>query len=123
LVKGDNLVVYLKTLSKAVDELRAVVYSVITSQIDLSAALASHQHLDPFSIFIGAMSTGNPLAINDGKNYLSPGLFEASVKHMLESAQQQMTGIAQVQNRLNNDTNGLTHMGSYKILSEKNRTN
>jgi hypothetical protein len=123
LVKGSNLVQYLTGLSKAVDELRAIVYSFITSQIDMNSVLAEHKHYDPFAIFLGSMATGNPLGFNEGKNFISVECVEAGTKALLDASQMQRNTISQMQNRINNDTNGLSRTGTYKIISEKNRTN
>ena len=123
LIKGDNLVKYLQGLSKSVDELRAVVYSFITSQIDMNSVLMNHQHYDPFSIFLGVMGNGNPLSVNGGKNYISKEVMDAGAKAILEGAQQQQNAITQMRNRINNDSNAFDDLGTYKIKSEKNRTN
>ena len=123
LIKGDNLVKYLQGLSKSVDELRAVVYSFITSQIDMNSVLMNHQHPDPFSIFLGVMGNGNPLSLNGGKNYISKEVMDAGAKAILEGAQQQQNAITQMRNRINNDSNAFDDLGTYKIKSEKNRTN
>lgn len=122
MVLGTNLKVYLTNLSKSVDRLRAVVYSFITSQLDYNAVIAKHQHYDPFAIFLGASSTGNPLGFNGGKNYISPSVLEAGVKSILENAQMQANTITQIQQRVGNDGNGLSPGEGY-ILSQKNKVN
>ena len=123
LVKGENLITYLEGLSKAVDDLRKVVYSFITSQLSYNATIANHRHYDPFCIFLGLQATGNPLSVLEGKNFISPEVQSAGIKALLEGAQQQQSTITQMMNNVNNDLNGLTKIGAYRITSEKNRTN
>lgn len=124
LVKGDNLELYLTTLSEVVDNIRSVLYNFITSQLELNASIASHTHYDPFSIFLGTMATGNPLQINGGQNYLSPDLLNAGTKAMMSNAQQQANTISGVLlKRINNDFNAFNPLGAYKIKSPKNKTN
>jgi hypothetical protein len=122
MVLGTNLKIYLTNLSKSVDRLRAVVYSFITSQLDYNAVIATHQHYDPFAIFLGATSTGNPLGFNGGKNYISPSVMEAGFKSILENAQMQMNTISAITHRIGNDGNGLSPGDGY-ILSQKNKVN
>ena len=123
LVKGDNLITYLEGLSKMVNDLRGILYSFITSQIDMNTALTDHSHYDPFSIFLGTLASGDPTAVNEGKNYFSPEVLQAGTKALLDATQMQANITSWMQNNTNNDTNGLTKMGAYKIVSEKNRTN
>ena len=122
LVKGINLQKYLEGLSKSVDELRSILYKFITSQNDYNVALLDHDHYDPFAIWMGSM-TGNPAAVNGGKGWFSTAVVEAGCKVLLETAQLQFHTINQLRNRINNDSNAFDNLGSYKILSEKNRTN
>ena len=126
LVKGENLVQYLQGLSKSLSELRAIVYSHITSQIDLQRTVMNHTHYDPFLIFLGSLAYGNPLAVNDGKSFQSSELYESGTKALLEFAQQQSNMLSMERNRnANDEAAGLTGMvfGEYPILSERNRTN
>ena len=125
LVKGDNLQVYLETLSNTLDELRAVVYDFISSQMKFNAEVGRHDHYDPFSILMGFMSTNgaNPLAVNGGKSFISPQASSAFTISALEGVRQQSNIINIMQNRTNNDINAFSKIGAYKILSEKNRTN
>ena len=123
MVLGNNLVVYLKGLSKSVSEVRSVLYSFLTSQISFNSKIMAHQHYDPFLVFLGLLAYGNPLAVMGGKNFISPGVFQSGVKALLEGLQQQFSAIAMEQNRSSNDSRGLDPMGINKILSEKNRVN
>ena len=79
LVKGDNLRIYLKGLSDALDKLSSVVYGFMTTQLTFNSALTSHTHYDPFCILLGTM-TGNPLAVLGGKNFISPEVMLAGGK-------------------------------------------
>ena len=71
------------------------------------------------------MSTNgtNPLALGGGKNYTSPEVVNAGRDAMLNNMIQTTGCKAAGQNRINNDTAAFSKLGSYKILSEKNRTN
>lgn len=123
LVKGDNLIVYLEGLSTAVKELRSVVYSFLTNQIEVNAAFGTHQHYDAFSILIGKLATGKHDALFGGKNFISQEAFQGMMKGILNGAKDQMGAISGLKNNINNDNGGLGPMGEYRILSEKNRTN
>tara|TARA_Y100000114_G_scaffold104583_1_gene97843 strand:- start:33309 stop:35036 length:1728 start_codon:yes stop_codon:yes gene_type:complete len=125
LVKGDNLTTYLEGLSKSVGEVSAILLDFLQSQFKFNAALAQHTHYDPFAILIGFMSTNgtNPLALGGGKNYTSPEVVNAGRDAMLNNMIQTTGCKAAGQNRINNDTAAFSKLGSYKILSEKNRTN
>ena len=95
----------------------------LTSQIGYNAALATHDHYDPFLILMGALSTGNPLQYNKGKGFISPQAIKEGTKGLLQGAIQQYNSINQMRNRINNDQNAFAKTGDYRILSEKNRTN
>ena len=123
LVKGDNLKEYLVTMSEVIKNLRSVLYNFITSQLEYNATLAAHKHFDPFSIFIGTLATGNPLKLNGGRGYISSEVATAGQKAVLANAQQQANAILVMQKRINNDNNAFGPLGSYKIKSEKNKTN
>lgn len=124
LIKGNNLELYLTTLSELVDNIRSVLYNFITSQLELNASIASHTHYDPFSIFLGTMSAGNPMQLNGGQNYLSPDLLNAGTKAIMSNAQQQANIISGVLlKRINNDFNAFNPLGAYNIKSPKNKTN
>ena len=123
LVKGDNLVRYLTGLSKALDELHAIVYSFLKSQIEFNTSVSNHRHFDPFCIMLGSTAIGNPTAFLEGKNLQSTECLRAGTKSMLEGVQQQFNAAKQALNRVNNDFNALNDVGSYKIVSERNRTN
>jgi len=123
LVKGDNLVIYLKNLSKALDNLRSILYVFLTSQVGFNAAMASHDHFDPFLILMGSLSTGNPLQYNKGRGFISPQAIKVGTKGILQGAIQQWNTINQMRNRINNDQNAFEKNGDYRILSERNRTN
>lgn len=123
LVKGDNLAKYLKSLSAALDNLASVVYQHITAQGVFNAQMASHRHYDPFTILLGTMGSGNPTAVLGGQNLPSQGAAMGGAKVLLEGLQQMQGSISQAFNRINNDFNALEKIGSYSILSEKNRTN
>ena len=123
LVKGDNLIRYLTGMSKAVDELHAIVYSFLKSQIEFNTTVANHRHFDPFCIMLGSAAAGNPAAFFEGKNLQSTECLQAGTKSMLEGVQQQFNAAKQALNRVNNDFNSLNNIGKYKIVSERNRTN
>ena len=123
LVKGDNLLQYLKSLSKVVDNLSSVVYQHITAQGVFNGQMAMHRHYDPFTILLGTMGTGNPTAVLGGQNLPSQGGMMGGAKVLLEGLQQMQGAISQTFNRINNDFNALEKIGAYSILSEKNRTN
>mgnify|MGYP003117515312 CR=1 FL=1 len=125
LVKGDNLTTYLEVLSKSVGQVAAVLLDFLQSQFKFNAALAQHTHYDPFAILLGFMSTNgtNPLAFSGGRNYVSPEVVNGGRDAMLNNMIQTTGCKAAGQNRINNDTAAFSKLGSYKILSEKNRTN
>ena len=131
LIKGNNLELYLTTLSEVVSNLRSVVYNFVLSQLELNAQLALHTHYDPFSIFLGMNQKPwdvppgpSPFAFNGGKNYLSPGVLAAGTKGMLANAVQQSNIITGVMlKRINNDFNAFNPIGAYNIKSQKNKTN
>jgi hypothetical protein len=123
LIKGDNLVTYLKALSKAVDKLHSVVFTFLTSQIGMNAAMAQHTHYDPFCIYLGLMTNGNPLGFNGGKNLMSPEAMKMGVKTILDGTIQQKSAIMQILSRQGNDANAFEKYGGYRITSAKNRTN
>ena len=123
LVKGDNLVRYLSGLSKALDELHAITYNFMKSQIEFNTTVANHRHFDPFCIMLGSTAMGNPTAFFEGKNLQSDECLQAGTKSMLEGVQQQFNAAKQALNRINNDFNALNNIGKYKIISERNRTN
>lgn len=122
LVKGDNLVKYLTTLSKVVDDLRKVVVQHITSQMKFNTKVMNHKHPDPFMILMNTMS-GTPVAVLENQNFPAPELWSAGASALLANAKETNNTINQMFNRLGNDQNGLTPLGSYNILSDKNRTN
>tara|TARA_R110000824_G_scaffold8737_4_gene39605 strand:- start:31360 stop:32910 length:1551 start_codon:yes stop_codon:yes gene_type:complete len=122
LVKGKNLVLYLKGLSKAIDNLAGVTYDFLTSQLVFNAVLATHSHYDPFLVFLGTMTSG-PLTIMGGKGFPSPEAAQQGTKALLEQLKQQSGGISQALNQINNNLNGLENIGAYNILSDRNRTN
>jgi hypothetical protein len=123
LVKGENLVKFLRGLSKSVDDLHSVVYTFLTSQIDMNASLLGHTHYDPFCILLGLLTTGNPVSVNGGKGFVSLPVFVAGIKTLMAATVQQKSAIMQILNRVNNDMNALERFGGNSILSEKNRTN
>jgi len=123
LVKGDNLVKYLSSLSTSIDELRSVFYDFMNSQSKFNSIIASHNHYDQFGIFLGTVAEGNPLSIRGGKGYRSEQLQAEGTTNLLETIRQQYNSISSIMNRVSNDVNGLQRLGAYKILSEKNRTN
>jgi len=123
LVKGDNLLLYLKGLSKAVDELHAITYNFLTSQIEFNGTVAKHRHYDPFCLFLGTIGIGDPKSVLEGQNLQSDTCMQAGIKSMLEGVQQQFNAAKGSLNRINNDFNALNDIGKYKILSERNRTN
>lgn len=125
LVKGDNLIVYLKNLSNVVSKLRAIVFEHITSQTKFNAAMQKHSHYDPFLIFLATASTqgANPLAINGGKGLVSDEAVFAGASVLAEALALQVKAKKTAITRVNNDGNAFSKLGSYSILSEKNRTN
>jgi hypothetical protein len=125
LVKGDNLVTYLKNLSEVVSKLRAVVFEHITSQTKFNAAVQKHTHYDPFLIFLGtAASQGaNPLSINKGKGLTSDDTIYAGTSVLSEAMSLLVKAKKTAISRVNNDSNAFNKLGAYNILSEKNRTN
>lgn len=125
LVKGDNLVTYLKNLSDVVSKLRAVVFEHITSQTKFNAAVQKHSHYDPFSIFLATAATqgANPLAINGGKGLASDEAVFAGATALVEALALQVKAKKTAISRVNNDSNAFGKLGAYSILSEKNRTN
>ncbi len=122
LVKGDNLITYLKGLSKSISEVRAILNNAIKIQIDFISAVSKHSHPDSFSIFTGAMATGNPTSLNGGKDFPSQEVLQAGFKAMLELTQAQQNITNQMRNQINNDQNGFEKVGEYRITSQKNRT-
>lgn len=125
LVKGNNLIKYLETLSKSLGETNGVLADFINAQTKFNAAISSHTHYDPFSIFLSFMLSmgANPLQVNGGKNYPSLELMDAGRDALLNNTIQLYGSKVTGQNRVNNDTNAFNNIGAYKILSEKNRTN
>lgn len=125
LVKGDNLKKYLENLSKSVGQVAAILLDFIQTQFKFNSVLSSHTHYDPFLILLGFMSTNgaNPLAFNRGKGYISIKAQDAGRTATLNNIIQISGCKSAGQNRVNNDTSAFSDLGSYKILSEKNRTN
>ena len=64
------------------DELNSTVDSFMTSQMEYNNTLMNHDHPDPILMFLGAMSSGNPMAINNGRVVLSIEALQAGVKAM-----------------------------------------
>lgn len=122
MVKGENLVKYLKALSKAVDNLQSTLYKHIQSQLEFNSKLATHTHYDPFLILLGTMGFGNPLGVMEGKNLPSPEVTAGGTKVLIDDLQNMQSAISQAFNRINNDFNGLEKVGAYNILSPLNRT-
>ena len=125
LVKGDNLIVYLKNLSNVVSKLRAIIFEHITSQTKFNAAMQKHSHYDPFSIFLATAATQgtNPLAINGGKGLASEEAVFGGASVLVEALSLQVKAKKTAITRVNNDSNAFSKLGAYNILSEKNRTN
>jgi len=123
LVKGDNLVKYLSSLSTSIDQLRSVLYDFMNSQSKFNNVIANHRHYDQFGVMMGTVGSNNPFAINGGKGFYSEELMAEGTTSLLETIRQQYNTVTSVMNRIGNDINGLERMGAYKILSEKNRTN
>ena len=113
LVKGNNLVLYLQGLSKALDNLADVTYDFLTSQLVFNSVMAVHQHYDPFLIFLGSLGGSGPLSLLGGKNFPSPEAAQQGTKAMLEQLKQQSGGISQALNQINNNLNGLQKVGAY----------
>jgi len=88
LVKGNNLVLYLQGLSKALDNLADVTYDFLTSQLVFNSVMAVHQHYDPFLIFLGSLGGSGPLSLLGGKNFPSPEAAQQGTKAMLEQLKQ-----------------------------------
>jgi hypothetical protein len=133
LVKGDNLVKYLTGLSKTVDELRSVFYDFMNSQSKFNNQVANHAHLDPFLIFLGTLGPKNPFGIDVASMFGTPNgraksppsieLQQAGATALLETMRQQSNTVNLIMNQVGNDTNAFNAIGSYNILSTKNRTN
>ncbi len=122
LVKGDNLVLYLSKLSGVVDDLRKIVIQHITNQMKFNTKVMNHKHPDPFMILLNTTS-GQPVAVLENQNFPSPNLQAAGGMALLSTLKETNNTVSQILNRLGNDQNALTKLGSYNILSEGNRTN
>jgi len=133
LVKGDNLVKYLTFLSKSINELRSIMYDFINSQSKFNKSVSNHTHLDAFLLFLGAAGSQNPLGVDissvfgatsgGGKCPPSFELQSAGVVSLLETVRQQANTVNMIMNQIGNDTNAMNEIGSYQILSDRNRTN
>jgi hypothetical protein len=122
MVKGTNLVTYLKALSKRLSELQGIVFKFIQGQTEFNTAIGSHSHYDPFLIMLGA-AMGGPTTIMGGKCFMSEECATASFKATLAALQDMQSGVNQSINQIGSDLNSLTKVGKYGILSDKNRVN
>jgi len=122
MVKGNNLVTYLKALSERLSELQAIVFKFIQGQTEFNTAVGSHSHYDPFLIMLGA-SIGQPTAVMGGKCFASTECATAGFKATLAALQDMQSGVNQSINQIGGDFNSLTKVGKYGILSDKNRVN
>ena len=81
-VKGASLNKIIKDIMQKITDLNQIVDSFITSQMEYNSVLMSHQHPDPVMMTLGALSSGNPMAINGGNVPFSPEVLQAGIKAM-----------------------------------------
>ena len=97
IVKGEQLNEVLKDVITRLDELNSAFDSFVTQQIEYNNTLMTHDHPDPWLMFLGTMATGNPFAINNGRVVMDPAVVQAGIKSMSMS---QITKVDGIMNKL-----------------------
>lgn len=77
---GGNLLECIESLTRHVDNLSAIVDTLLTYQTEYNAIIMSHTHPDPLSMALGTAATGNPLEVTNGSVLPSPEVVEAGMK-------------------------------------------
>ena len=107
LVKGDNLILTLKSMLKRIDALTDIVMNMAQTNLTLAAGLTTHTHVTTIPAIIATPSVDlapqTSIAIGDYASYM----IGCSIQKM---------------NLLFNDLNQLTSLGGEYINSDLNRT-
>jgi len=106
IVKGEQLNEVLKDVITRLDELNSAFDSFVTSQIEYNNTLMTHDHPSPLLMFLGAMGSGNPFAINNGRVVMDPAVLQAGIKSM------SMTQITKVDGIMNKLKSAITEMNT-----------
>lgn len=122
--KGHNLLSALRSINDQVDRLSGIVDSFLTYQLEFNAVLMQHTHPEPLTMFVGLMSSGNPLEITGGRDLPSPEVLEAGFKNttsLLTITKKDL--ITLKLNLANLQLNYLEQFGKEFINSRSNKTN
>lgn len=121
---GDNLVECIEKLVFHIDSLTAALDSFLTYQIEFNAEIQTHTHPDPISMFLGEMSSGNPLEITQGSVLQSPDLVIKGAKVNAALISATKADIVKIKTNLHNSKiNYLKPYGARYIKSRHNKVN
>jgi len=122
--KGKNLLSALRSINDQVDRLSGIVDSFLTYQLEFNAVLMQHTHPEPLTMFVGIMSSGNPLEITGGRDLPSPEVFEAGIKNTTSLLTVTKKDLITLKTNLANlQLNYLEQFGKEFINSRSNKTN
>ena len=93
--KADTLNLTLQDIFDQIDKLNSVLDTFMTAQLEFNTAVMTHDHFDLPVMTVGAISSGNPFAINGGKTGISPDLIPAGSKMMSSEYIAKIDGIVQ----------------------------
>jgi len=79
-VKGETTRKMIKDLIERINELNSILDQFMTYQMEFNSTIQDHTHPDPILMLIGALSSANPFAINNGECPFSPELLAAGIK-------------------------------------------
>lgn len=92
---AGNLNSVLSDIYSQIDNLNSILDTFMTSQIEFNTDVMTHQHFDLPVLLVGALSSGNPLAINGGKTLVSPELISSGMKTISSEYIAKIDGIVQ----------------------------
>lgn len=122
--KGKNLLSALRSINDQIDRLSGIVDSFLTYQLEFNAVLMQHTHPDPLTMFVGIMSSGNPLEITGGRDLPSPEVFESGIKSTTSLLTITKKDLITLKTNLANlQLNYLEQFGKEFINSRSNKTN
>ncbi len=121
---GDNLSECIGKLIHHIDSLAAALDSFLTYQTEFNAEIQTHTHPDPISMFLGEMSSGNPLEIAQGSVLQSPDLVVKGAKINAALISATKSDIVKIKTGLaNSRINYLKPYGARYIKSRHNKVN
>ena len=120
-VRGDNLTKALKNIIDRITQLGATVDIIHNAQQKLNAEIAEHTHLDPLSIGLGMLATGNPFTFFDGRSFPSPELVGEGIANLMDglmSKKDMMIGLAA---QIMSEVDSLNPASANYVLARQNK--